>query len=263
MNYVDLMIQKLANELLALKKQISSQGNTSYRDVPRRTYPNSASNYAMRNQNKLSPSLKRLVLEVPNSDSGYYEAKQTDLPPFGEEDANLHQEDDTPYKRDGDVFVVFTHSQAQVAQPPIIVKSDDPIQIKDSQHLPISIAKSGTLIPNPTKDNAISMDAVKDKSVSDSSTAINFSTPVNSSTPASKTSVPNILSSQNENSNQSFMNSFQSFDILDHAKKTKIQMSEVEFLRSNPDQFDYLVKFVKEKDVTPSNLPKSNLLQNN
>lgn len=40
-------------------------------------------------------------------------------------------------------------------------------------------------------------------------------------------------------------------------------MSEVEFLRSNLGQFDHLVKFVKEKNTTPSNLPKSNLLQNN
>lgn len=40
-------------------------------------------------------------------------------------------------------------------------------------------------------------------------------------------------------------------------------MSKVEFLRSNLDQFDLLVKFVKEKDTIPSNLPKSNLLQNN
>lgn len=73
----------------------------------------------------------------------------------------------------------------------------------------ISIAKRGTPIPNIAKDNAISMDAAKDKSISDSSTAVNFSAPINSSTHASKTSVPNILSSQIENPNQYLMmNSF-------------------------------------------------------
>lgn len=40
-------------------------------------------------------------------------------------------------------------------------------------------------------------------------------------------------------------------------------MSEVEFLRSNPDQYDHLIKFIKEKDTTPNNLPNSNLLKNN
>lgn len=173
-----------------------------------------------------------------------------------------YQEDDTPDTCDGDVFAVFTPSQAQAAQPPITAKSDDSIQTKDSQHFPITISKRGTPIPNPSKDNSISKDSTKDKSVSASLTTFNFSAPINSSTPASKTSAPNVLSSQNENQNQYLMNSFQSFDILDHARKTKIQMSEVEFLRSNLDQFDRLVKFVKEKD-TSSNLPNSNSLQNN
>lgn len=119
-----------------------------------------------------------------------------------------YQEDDVPDTLDGDVFVVFTHSQAHAAQPPVNVKGDDSIQTKDSQCLPVTIAKSGTPVPNSPKDNSISKDAVKDKSVSASSTAVNFSAPVDSSAPASKTSAPNVSNFQNKNLNQSLMNYF-------------------------------------------------------
>ncbi|XP_057844924.1 uncharacterized protein LOC131054424 [Cryptomeria japonica] len=75
---------------------------------------------------------------------------------------------------------------------------------------------------------------MKDKGVSTPSTAVNFSAPVISSAPASKTSVPHVVSSQNENASSSLMNYFQSFDIIDHARKTKIQMSEASLKDNYP-----------------------------
>lgn len=111
-----------------------------------------------------------------------------------------YQEDDMSDTCEGDVFAVFTRSQAQVAQPPANVKNDDSIQIKDSQRLLVTIAKHGAPIPNPPKDNSILKDIAKDRSVS-SSIIVNFFVPVSSSAPALKNSVPHVLSSQNENSN--------------------------------------------------------------
>lgn len=64
-------------------------------------------------------------------------------------------------------------------------------------------------------------------------------------------SAQNISNPQSENISQSLINYFQGFDIIDHAKKTNVQMSELEYLRSNSDQFHLLVNFVIEKDNTP------------
>lgn len=41
----------------------------------------------------------------------------------------------------------------------------------------------------------------------------------------------------------------QPFDIIDHVKKTKIQMSVFEYLQSNPDQLDRLVQCVKNQTI--------------
>lgn len=60
------MVQKLANELLALKKQIS-QGSFAapYKDIPRRSYPNPTTNYTAKNQSKYPPSPERFSVEPP------------------------------------------------------------------------------------------------------------------------------------------------------------------------------------------------------
>lgn len=65
-----------------------------------------------------------------------------------------------------------------------------------------------------------------------------------------KTDVNNLKS--HDISLPALSSTYQPFDIIDHAKKTKIQMSEVEYLQSNPDQFDRLVKFVKDRDSQPT-----------
>lgn len=75
------MLQRLVNEVLALKKQISQTSfHTPYKDVPQRTYLSNASSYVARNKNKLPPPPKRLALEAPldNVLVGYYETKQGD-----------------------------------------------------------------------------------------------------------------------------------------------------------------------------------------
>ncbi|XP_059067816.1 uncharacterized protein LOC131858553 [Cryptomeria japonica] len=63
---MDLMIQKLANDLLALKKKVpQNMYCTPYKDIPRGSYPNPAPNYAIKNQAKLPPPPERLVLKAP------------------------------------------------------------------------------------------------------------------------------------------------------------------------------------------------------
>ena len=66
-----------------------------------------------------------------------------------------------------------------------------------------------------------------------------------------KASIPK---SQAENFNSSLENPFQAFDIIDHAKKTKIQMSEVKYRQGYPDQLDRLAKFVKESQPTQTHM---------
>lgn len=46
----DPMVQRLENEILALKKQIYQNSFfTPYKDIPRRTYPNNDNNYVPKN----------------------------------------------------------------------------------------------------------------------------------------------------------------------------------------------------------------------
>lgn len=70
---------------------------------------------------------------------------------------------------------------------------------------------------------------------------------------------------QAKNFNSSLTNYFQAFDIIDHAKKTKIQMFEVEYLQVYPKQLDRLTKFVKESQPTQPHLalPESKGMPNN
>lgn len=85
-------MQRLANFVLALKKQLSQNSiSTLYKDIPRRTYPNNVSNYATKNQNKLTSPLERLSLEAPptNIIVGYFEVDQGDLPASEDDVATL------------------------------------------------------------------------------------------------------------------------------------------------------------------------------
>lgn len=82
------MVQKLTTELLALKRQMA-QGMSSapsYRDMPRRTFPNqSYQGSVAKNQgqpDRLPPPQGKLALEAPltNSTVGYLETKHALFP---------------------------------------------------------------------------------------------------------------------------------------------------------------------------------------
>ena len=52
----------------------------------------------------------------------------------------------------------------------------------------------------------------------------------------------------------SLANSFKAFDIIDHAKRARIQRFEVEYLQAYPDQLERLNKFVKESQPTQTQI---------
>lgn len=87
------MGKRLANELLALKKKIAqSVFSSPYKDIPRKTYPNTIYDYATRNQLKIPSPPKKLVLEAPptNAVVGNSESEQSDLSNlFQEEEASI------------------------------------------------------------------------------------------------------------------------------------------------------------------------------
>lgn len=66
-----------------------------------------------------------------------------------------------------------------------------------------------------------------------------------------KTSIP-IPNPTNEITPSSLISSFRAFDIIDHAKKTNMQILEAKYLKANPDQFDFFFNFVKDKVTHPS-----------
>lgn len=73
---------------------------------------------------------------------------------------------------------------------------------------------------------------------------------------------PNATNFNSQDISSSTMPSaYQPFDIIDHAKKIKIQMFEVEYLQSKLGQFDRLVKFVKDKYLSSTiNSSQGNLV---
>lgn len=86
------MVQRWENKILALKKQVS---NNSYKDIPRRTFPNYSGN---RNQNRLPTPQGRISLEPPpiNATMGYYKAEQDKYAQLKypmEEDIDLFQDE--------------------------------------------------------------------------------------------------------------------------------------------------------------------------
>lgn len=135
-------------------------------------------------------------------------------------------------------YTVMTHSQTRLAQ------QDEEAKAKNNVQLLVTIAKRGTPLPTFPKD------AVKNQ-------VSNFPN-VSSNEP--KTSLSNPKSQIEHTTSPSLAKSFQVFDITDHARKTKIQMSKVEYLQANPGQFDRLVKFVKNKDTHPISSSTKNTL---
>ncbi|XP_057834936.1 uncharacterized protein LOC131045367 [Cryptomeria japonica] len=95
----------------------------------------------------------------------------------------------------------------------------------------VTLAKRGTRLPTLPKDStANNQVGTPDLSSSNVSKSVSINSKL-----VSDVSTP-------------FNLKYQPFDIIDHTKKTKIQMSEVEYLKDNPEQFDRLAKFVKEKE---------------
>lgn len=84
------IVQRLSNELLALKKKIAQSAFSSpYEDISRRPYPNTALSYVAKNQDKLPSSPEKLVLEAPPTNIAVEnsESEQSDL-------ANLFHEEE-------------------------------------------------------------------------------------------------------------------------------------------------------------------------
>lgn len=149
--------------------------------------------------------------------------------------------EESPEVVDVNINVILIHSHNQPNH-----SKYDGAKRKDTPQLSVKIAKRGTPLPTLPKsvrsDNQLT-DPTQPPMVSN----------------VSKTSVSNIK--LHDVSLPSFSSPYQTFDIIDHARKTKIQKSEIEHLQSNPDQFDRLVKFVKDRDSQPAmNSSQNNLM---
>lgn len=128
-------------------------------------------------------------------------------------------------------YAVMCRSQTKLAQ-----QQEEAEKKLDVPQMSVTIAKRGTPLPSLPNDLA--------KNQLSADQTILASTFLKSNMPKSQAKI----------FNSSLANSFQAFDIIDHAKKSKIQMSELEYLQAYPNQLDRLAKFVKESQLTQTHL---------
>lgn len=221
------MIQKMANDLITLKKKMFQQETyIPYRGIPRQNF-NNANGAPARDRNWLIAAPTRLAIEAPPintvveivdedeelEDHDSYESFEASR--YGDESFNdsagdsnigyLEYEKDED-EHDGKSFAVFTQSQSK--NPRNLVesskaKSKEALIVMDKRGSPISAQAEKEIIKN-------------------------LNSPSNSLSPTFKASTSaqtNVTRTE-----PSIIPSYTSFNIIDQTKKTKIQMSKVEYL---------------------------------
>lgn len=249
----DQLLYKLSNDLISLKKQLAQ--HAPYQDFPRNNF---------HPRNWFPSPQTRLVIEGPpikvpiNATCEVLEPddeEENEICEEHEEEADeeleelsgshvhflttegVNEEDDYEErvtKRNNESYVVMTHEKAKkkekVVQPTKISKEPPttiPIIARRGSPIPTSSTpKVGSIVPSSvfSPKNSFPLNDRVDKSKFSS-------TPIND---APSTSC--------------------SFDIIDHLKKTKIQISKVEFYQTHPKAFAKMVDFInfKSKPSSPS-----------
>ncbi|KAH9309264.1 hypothetical protein KI387_037175, partial [Taxus chinensis] len=136
---------------------------------------------------------------------------------FDEEESD--EEEGTQGYASEQSYAVFTYSQGKEPEVATHVQQE-----KAVSNTPPVIAKRGNPLPTQLPDKSFTRKSFP------------LISPLNQSSHVPiKTSNP-ILPSRSEGLIPSPTQPLATFDIIDHAKKTKIQMSEAEYLQSNPEQ---------------------------
>lgn len=236
------MIQKLANNLLQLKKQLPQNPPPMYQDIPRRNYIP----YQQNRQPKLPTPTPRLAIEHPST-SNHQTAAMCDFHLTTDHDGascpkmtRFMQMNQTSEK----IEEYVEDETNQQFGPPIVNFLEYESGKENEKDSDINNHSCNVFTKNwRQKLGEKAKLATKDKEVDEVPKQILSRKQSKEELGSSRKAEKEV-----EHGNSSFEDSF---DFIEYCKKTKVQISQFEYLKKNPQQLDKLVHCIKKDYKKP------------